>query len=724
MSVLPAQQMEMVALALEMERMRDFGGGGNLRELIAKGWRATYSELFGQMFVDSLDSAETSDRHHSEAIEWHWNARIALLEGNRPPNDEFAYFPIWARGNLKSSLAESMVVVDAVLSVAYGQKGYCLYIGREKDRIKENIGNIEALLSRRTIREYAPQLSEVARNDETNSKRQWTGTFLHTKAGYIIKGGTVESSQAGSRIKHLGNENERDTRVTFFVPDDIDSREDSPVIADTRFRLLTTEILPMKQENTLTFFAQNLISRYSVMYRIQKGQERVLTNRKLTEPIPAVRGLVTEQKTVNGITKDVVVAGNPTWRVWTRERVQDEIDTMGLPAFLREMQHEVEQSKEGLVHKNYDDNVHPISYSQLASVYGSPNAWKNWYKVPFSDWSRTKTKYHANVAGYLAVSSQNTKLPGISFCLPLSFKAAASPEDVATRLLSVLTPFAYQNKTWADLIDESWKRMNAQEHFANVADRLEYLRGYYKSIIPNYSRRVLSDYHVKKGANSHSEDKVRQMFNDGFGFSFAPSNPPNNSGAIEKIDVAMRVDYTEKHLFNPHQKGYTRWYVLCPDDLSQAPEIINGVEVYPPAPYPDVLSPDDLHDSNLFRYQMCNRRFADPKLTELGERGEVLLKLNDDFGQGLEMVYFLDLLSNIELTFKEVVESQMPEHLSTTSVSQHYGQPGFAELTIARMAEENRIRQQIEDERTTQAEQLRGAFGSKRVNLLGRRRMR
>jgi hypothetical protein len=142
---------------------------GDLINLINQGWRATYAELFGQSFVESLDSAETDDKHHSEAIEWHWEARLALLKGGLPPNNEYAYFPIWARGNMKSSIAEAMVVIDAVLSVAYKQKGYCLYIGREKDRVKENVGNLEALLSRKKIKEYAPELSEVAKNDETNT---------------------------------------------------------------------------------------------------------------------------------------------------------------------------------------------------------------------------------------------------------------------------------------------------------------------------------------------------------------------------------------------------------------------------------------------------------------------------------------------------------------------------------------------------------------------------
>lgn len=1005
--------------------------------LVNKGWRVTYATLYGQSFVDSLDSVETEDQHHSEAISWHWNARIALLKGQTPPNGEYAYFPIWARGNMKSSIAEAMVVVDAFLSYAYKQTGYCLYIGREKDRVRENIGNLEALLSRKAVREYAPELSEVARNEETNQKRQWTGSFLHTKAGFIIKGGTIDSAQAGSRIKHLSDELERDTRITFFVPDDIDSREDSPVIAESRFNKLTNEILPMGQENTLTFFAQNLISRYSVMYRIQKGSARVLTNRKPTQPIPAVRGLVTETQTIHGIVKDVVVAGKPTWRVWDLNRVQKEIDTMGLPAFLREChpagtrvrlgwhdnvpieqvrvgdhvlthrnrrrrvtelirqeysgdlysikianasvpikstanhlffacippvswrwqgkkknpgnlrlqwceasdlakgaylvepipeepplaqdglvvwefiptlkgrtakgnrtirataalfrllgyylaegradsyvvsftfhekeqeyiqdvihlfkevfgvkattrpdnghairvecpsiiaatffrdvgvgshfkrvpdwafaasnrllkeliigywrgdgckdpsgfayntvseqlaehirlillrlgivsglyrlkerdvslpqgtlyrrschwqgdingkyaaklgvllgiphkttstrsscfihngylwkpirnikreavadfpvynfeveddasyiaeniashncQHEVEQSKEGLIIYNYEDGVHPVSFSQFESVYGSRDAWKDWYKVLFNDYARTKTKFHANVGGYLSVSSQNTKLPGHTFLVPMSFKANTPPEDMACRFLSALQPFAYETTTWSALVEDAWKRLNPAQHFDSVLERVNYLSSVYARIIPQYAKPVLSGFNVRASVMSHSEDKLRESFNSGFGFGFQPSNPGKND-AIEDINAAMKVDFNLAHCFDVEKKGYTRFHVLCPDDTTKEPQIVNGVAVYPPREYVEELSSDHLHDSDLFRFQMLNCRNREPKLTETGEIVDEPLKLHDDFKQGLQMVYFKKLLLQQRFTPVEKFEHEM-----------------------------------------------------------------
>lgn len=682
---LPKWQTDLWKEDIKNRWLKEKGGAGeSAKGLIGKGWRVTYAELFGQSFVDSLDSAETDDKHHSEAIEWHWNARIALLEGERPPNDEFAYFPIWARGNMKTSIAEAIVVVDAVLSHTYGQRGFCLYIGREKDKIKENISNIEALLGSEGVRRYVPELCQVSKDQETNQNGRWTANLLQTQTGYTIKGATIESAQAGSKIKQ--------TRVTLFLPDDIDDRHESPVQAETKYNKLTSEILPMRQFNTLTFFAQNLINRFSTMYRIYKGRSLALANRKITKPIPAVRNLTYETGTVNGKVKTIVTGGQCTWRVWNLQRVQDEIDTMTLPVFLSEMQHEVEQSKEGRFHKAYNDSVHAISESQFDAVFGT-SAWKDWYKVPFSDWSRTKTKNHANVAGYLAVSNANTKYPGFTICIPYSFPEETRPEDVCERFLSALTPYAYGSTTWKTLIDDSWKRLNAETHLETISERLAYATQYYQRIIPKYSRKVLSAYRVATGANSHSEDTVRGMFNEGFGFSFIPSNPGKVDGS-DDIDAAMKVDISLPHIFDPRKMGYTRWYVLCKDDLEAEPYLLNGVKVYPPAPYPDVPDPKDLHDDDLFRYQMVERRFKPPKLTEAGEETDNPEKLNDDFGQALQMVYFKRLLSNIPLNKEEKIEASLAPQIQSSNLAQMEQSPLKDSLLTRRNLEMERLKRE------------------------------
>lgn len=651
--------------------------------------------FFGKKFVESLDSYETEHKHHSEAITYHWNARLALIncelemrsldvllnigavnqDNYQIQKDQiqkkwypqyWAYISIWSRGNMKTTIARACIIVDALLSIAHGVKGYALIVGGTVKKVKGTATSISTMLQDVAIKKYAPKLAQVKKSDKGQSQG-WTADFINTAADYVFHFIGLDQGVAGANVEGV--------RPTFIVPDDVDDREDSHVISAGRLSVLTRSVIPTKQWNTLYFFAQNMISRFSVLYQIYKQQVRVLANRYVTEPIPAVIGLETEEQTINGVVKDVVVGGVCTWRGWNLNEVQNQIDTMTLPIFKLECQHEVEGSKEGLVHKKYNDNVHPISYSQFAAVYGSADAWKYFNKVPFSDWARTKTKYHANVAGYVAVSNQNSRLPGHVFVIPLSFPKDSDPADVAVRMLNVLTPYAYtgptpqQSKTWDDLVDESWKRTNSEEHFSDVAQRLDFLKKHYARLIPKYSKPILKQFRVRPGVNSHSEDKVREMFNKGFGFSFSPSNPPEH-GALEDIDEVMRFDMKEPHYFDPNKFGYSRFHVLCKDDLTKQPVIVNGMKVYPPVPFPNVINPDLLHDDDLFRYQMCNRSYAEPELTKTGEKIDVFLKLHDDFGQALQMIFYKKLLHNLELTDGEYIEEVLPQNMTVAAIEQ------------------------------------------------------
>lgn len=662
------------------------------RNAVDRGWEYVYRQCFGDAFVDGLAP------HHIEAIEWHWDSRLAFLKGERPQYD--AYFPIWSRAHAKSGVARRIAIIEGVLSQAYGEPAYILYISRNKDMALKHSKSVETLLQSRRIREICPSLAQEQVNEQKRSKG-WTAKFIYTGANVIYHFAGLEEGMAGGNLEtNIGDDDDRmsDVRVTQFVLDDIDGREDSPAIAEGRFKTLTDEVLPMGQGNTLSFFAQNLISRHSTMYRIWKQQAQVLTGRKPTDPIPAVTNFKYEQRTTDdGIIQDVYVSGEPTWNAWDANRIQQEINRYGINAFLRECQHLVDASKEGLVHTRYDDNVHPISWSQFNAIFGE-DAWKSWFKVPASDWARTKSKYHANVAAYLAVSSQNIAKPeyrGLTFILPYSFEANTQPEDVAIRLLSELTPYAYRNAqreaTWKDIVDDAFARANSELHTESLSERLTYLGKYYYNLVSKYSRPVLAEYKVAGGANSHSEDKVREMLNMGFGFRFGPSNP-GKTEAIEEIESAMRVDYDRGHLFKDTE-GYTRWYVICPDDKNGQVTLLNGAETYPPERYLDALSPDKLHDSMLFRYQMMNRRYRDPKLSVTGEAIDDLEKTNDDFGQLLQMVYLKRLLANVTLTQMEKVVAQMPEAIRTENIQTAEQRMGQFKYLTEKMEELEKKRQ-------------------------------
>jgi len=618
-----------------------------LRALVDKGWRVCYAEWFGQDFVDTM--AE----HHMEAVEWHWESRIAFFENRKP--EYLAYFPIWSRGHAKSSYAERMVVVDGMLSYAYDKPGYALYVARSKDKVEEHVKNIETLLSTEGIRKWNPKLSNPKRSITTNQQSKWTSTFLKSEANFSIQGGSLDSGLAGSRVE--------ESRVTFLVLDDIDGRENSPLIAESRLKMLTNEILPMGQENTLTFFAQNLISRMSTMYRIYTNQAKVLTNRKPSHPIPAVTNLVTKEETVNGIVKDIYVSGESTWKVWDIERIQTEIDREGLESFLRECQHDVEESKQGQIFYNYDDNVHVISQSEFDHKFGK-DAWLKWRKKPGNDWARTKTDKHANVAGWLTISDVNTKLPNTTFLIDaMSFPANSAPEDVAERLLTSLSPYAYVEKdkktTWSELRKELLSNSNAARHTQTVAEQMDYERGALSRVIPKYSKDLLQRCNVQQGEMSHEMDTVRKIYASVYGLGFKGINPRKHGG-IEAVNRELRVDYDQPHAFRPDQKGYTRFYIVVPDDPTRPTETEG---VFHPRPFPTTLKTDALDDTDLARFQFKNWRYRPPALTAGGEAIDDPEKMYDDFGNMLQFFFVGAPLRGSSLTDDQKIDMLIPQEV-------------------------------------------------------------
>jgi len=1004
-----------------------------LLDLIEKGWEPFYREIFGDSLVDAFDSAETGDTHHSDAVSWHWNARIALLNGKRPPDDYFVYFPTWSRGNMKTSIGRAMLITDAMLSYAYGQRGYALIPGGTKAKVKGNAVSVEAMLKMPTVQKYCPALSKVETNVYGRS-RGWTADFISTQAGYVFHFIGLDEGVAGANVDNV--------RPTFLMPDDVDSRETSPVISESRLNILTSEIIPTRQANTLVYWAQNLISRYSVRYRIEQQQERVLVDRKFSDPVPAVRGLVTEQRTIGGIIKDIVVAGKPTWRGWDIQRVQDEINSYGLPAFLREChpagtrvrlgwnenvpieqirvgdrvlthqnrlrpvselirreysgdlykfklanasvplqttanhpllaavpptnwrwqgkkrdpatlsvqwhkaseltkgayllepvpteppitqdglavwtfteassgrpakgtqviratpelmrlvgyylaegsigtgsvsltfhenekeyiadvvrlfkqvfgltakkrpdngrsvkiechsaiaasffksvgvgshfksvpdwvfmssndlikeliigywrgdgckdpsgfayntvseqlaehirllllrlgivaglyrlkerdvtlpqgtryrrsqhwqgdinghyatkmgelvgvehkststrsscfihagyvwkpirgvktesvedfpvfnfevdedesyvaenisshncQHEVEGDDEGKILYNYDDDVHVISESEFSAVYGSMDAWLPWRKKWANDWARTKTDKHANVAAWLTVSDQSTKLPNFTFLMhPTSFPANTAPEDVAESILSYLSPFAYKDVTWERLRKDVLKRTNADIHTRTIAERISYEHGELSRVIPLYSKPLLQRCNVQAGDMSHEQDTVRKIYTSVYGLGMKPVNPKKHGG-VEAINREMMVDYTEPHPFRAGQNGYSQWFVVVPDDKTREYNKIDGKPVYMPKPYPLAMQTKDLWHDDLFRFQCSNFRYRDPVLTAIGEVVDDPLKLYDDFPQMLQMMAVGSPLRGTSLTTDQKLRLIMPQQV-------------------------------------------------------------
>lgn len=699
-----------------------------MRTAIATGWRAAYALAFNNLDRKAPDFVANLAPHHRRAIKWHWMARhmicraLVIIGYTKRPR-WFAYFPIFSRGHMKSTLARYIAIMDALISLYYGVPGYCLYFSGSNDKVIGHAKSIGMILKSHRMRTHAPLLSQVKRIDESERDDKgrsmgWKATFFYTAGNYIFHFSSLQSGLAGANFENI--------RITMMIPDDIDDRDDSPVQAESNLKRLTTEILPMGSSGTLTFWAQNLISRYSCMFRIYKGHKRVLTNRMKAIPIPAIRPETfrTDVATIDGTVRDIILPGAvPTWpQGMPIESCQEELNRIGLPSFEKECMHMVEQSTEGLMIHTYDDLIHPISLSEFESVYGTRRMPMAWPKEWGNDWARTKTAKHANVAMWRTVSSQNTAKPGFTFYFhPMSFKANAQPEDVAERVLSCLDPFVtalpgtritpiaikdQRRRKWAELRRDELIRANALEHTSSQLERIEFERAALQEIFPKYTEPLLLRHHVVGGVNSHEREDIRLIYNEVYGMQCQAANP-GKFGGIEQLNRDFAVDRKLDHPFRPGIKGYSRTFVVCPDDTTKEPRIINGVKVYSPEPFPDELTPDDLHDDKLYRYQLMNWRSRESKITESGETIDEVLKMNDDFGNLHQFFATNGALLNEPLTVKEEFQMLMEKHIPKADPETgefHMDKIKQQQFEAARVRAEQQLRDKHGDEYSLEPE--------------------
>lgn len=596
------------------------------RALESRGWRAWYSEMFdippsaehpeGIPFVSRLAP------HHAEAIEWHWNSTVLKRAGL--DITEYAYFAIWPRGHMKSTIARYIAVADACLNGV----GYCLYVSGTKNKVRGHALSIETLLGSAKVLEYYPKLQQVKEGLAGQSKG-WTRDFIYTEAGYVFHFISLDEGVAGANVDTI--------RPTLIIPDDVDDREASVVISENRMRVLTRAVLPTRQHNTLVFWAQNLINRHTVLYQIWTGKVRVLTARVRTEPIPGFIGLTVELQTHNGIPRDVITAGTPTWPWYDIKRAQEEMDNIGLEAFLAEVQHDVDQDTAGAVLPEYDDSTHLITWEEFNAVYRLPannrDLPAHWRRYVAQDWgSSGEEAGHANVVGWVGVAAANSPLAGTAFLYHLkSFPASSLAGTVARAILNYVLwksqgdPARYIELGLLDRGTADPSDPLATKARERVIEEL--------SLLENHVM-----WHM-----SHEAKAVRDIYRMVYGLGFQACNPKRDGG-VAQLRHYLRTDYSQPHPFRPDRNGLSRMYMIVENvDERDRPTGDAGLK--------------------LLREQLPEWRWRAPQLTAGGFLNERPMKVNDDVGNMMMMIFTHFQLYATPLTEQERVIAAIPPEL-------------------------------------------------------------
>ncbi len=582
------------------------------RELEALGWRGWYTAMFGEEFVSNLAD------HHIEAIEWHWMATVARRAGMAI--DKSTYPAIWPRGHRKSDVIRHIVVADACLM----PDSYCLYVSGTKNKVRGHAISVESLIGCEGVQRYYPTLAKVKRNLQ-GSQKSWSADLLYSENGSVFHFVGLSEGVAGANIDNV--------RPSLIVGDDIDDREDSPMISEGRLKVFTRSVLPTRQRTTLVFIAQNYISRHGVIYRIHTGKERVLTNRVFTEPIPAIRGMETELRTIDGIQHDVIVKGEPTWPFYDIKRAQEEIDTIGISAFNAECQHNVDGDKAGAILPDYDEAVHIITWSAFNAMYRLPpenrNVPQHWRK--FCGYDHGSSEGHETAVSWLGVAGMNGPLPGTIFFYKLmSAHAGDISGQMAHRILAyVLAPMLADPATWVDLglLDRATADIGDLMAAAIRAKITAYLSNH-----PEYAM-----FHA-----SHEQKALRDVLRMIYSLPFQACNP-KRAGGVEQWKHYMRPDMTEPHPFKPGEMGLCKFYMIVDDD--------------------QLIKPVDDAGLAMARAELPEWRWRQPVLTVSGLLDERPQKQYDNVANSIQMILTHFSLTATPLTSAEQVTAAIPPHL-------------------------------------------------------------
>lgn len=275
------------------------------------GWHASIFGMAGSAFAP----------HHREFWDWVWEIELGA---QYPP-----FVGIWARGGAKSTNAERAVVALG----ARGRRKYCLYVSGTQKQADEHVDAIEATLGSHTITRHYPDMGKRA-TGKYGASKGWKRSRLRTASGFTVDALGMDTAMRGLRVEEY--------RPDLIIFDDIDAAEDTAETIKKKIRAITRDILPAGSKDVVVLFMQNLIHEDSIANQLVTGEAKFLINRHVSGPHKAIDDLITEQRVLaNGLIRDVIVSGTPTWAGQGYRECQHIIDTEGLEAFLVESQHEV-----------------------------------------------------------------------------------------------------------------------------------------------------------------------------------------------------------------------------------------------------------------------------------------------------------------------------------------------------------------------------------------------
>ena len=249
-----------------------------------------------------------------------WDWFDVLQSGNRPrPRVE-----VWPRGGGKSSTGE-LGCVRVGIKLA---RRFVLYVCETQKQADGHVQAVSSLFEKlgvgRSVNQYG------------NSKG-WKRDQLRTENGFNVSAIGLDTAARGVKLDEF--------RPDLIIFDDIDGRHDTAATVRKKKEIITENLLPAGSTDCAVLFLQNLIHCNSIVSQLVNGNAEFLYDREVPTVEKAVNNLAYELRAQpDGTFRYIVTGGEPTWVGQDLQICEHQINTWGLPAFLRESQQEVDEA--------------------------------------------------------------------------------------------------------------------------------------------------------------------------------------------------------------------------------------------------------------------------------------------------------------------------------------------------------------------------------------------
>lgn len=465
------------------------------------GWRLWLATMAPRTFTKPYA------KFHSGFWDWFWDIILKRKAGIPLTDDEMVYLLLLARGLGKSSVMEWATIMEgAILG-----EGYVLYLSSTQDLSEQHLEAIRSRLEDSEVAKYYPGMANP-KVGKFGMRFGWRQDTLITDSGWAIAAFGLDTGIRGGK--------QIDQRPTVIVLDDIDNLHDTPQLINKKIDVLARSVFPTGTGQTVVIGGQNLIHRNSIFNQIHQGHISLLAQRQQTDVVPAVYDLKIERVGK----RDVITKGTPSWVGFDLKAAQKALDDSGQEAFMAEYQHDFAATLEGLVIPEFRDAVHIISWSQFQRVYGIRDIPDHWQKECGLDWGSTGLTAHPTVISFIATSSEDSVLPGLTFLYKgMTFGEGVIVDEVAEKVIA--------------LVGEDPERPGC-------------------ALLGN----------IRRWVASHEAKSERDTFRVKFGIPFRPPRTSSRTGGVSMWRHFMRVDYNAPHHFKPNAMGTTLFYWIVDDD--------------------------------------------------------------------------------------------------------------------------------------------------------------